>query len=250
MEEALQARRGAAAGQNGASGWLRVALARALSAWRVARTAPAICKGLAFGALTLGFIALGADAARSMGDATRLQAQAVALPAAHPPSVSWRTRRAAFAQKKRLAWGIEADVAEEFAGWILEAATRQALPPELLASLVLAESSFRKNARSSVGAFGPAQVRMEYWGAFCGANLRDPAENIYCGAQILAEFLRVCGDIECALRSYNVGPRNAQRDGWAGRAGSRYVAKIENRVAQLEGVAQLESLAMFGEAAP
>lgn len=240
MRSALERCAVAKAGLNGGGLWLRAALAKASAAWRRVWTAPAICKGFAFGAVALAFIALGAEAARSMADATRPQAQAVALPAAHPPSVSWSARRAAFAKRKRLAWSIEEDVAEEFAGWILEAATRQLLPPDLLASLVLAESSFRKNARSSVGAFGPAQVRMEYWGAFCGANLTDPAENIYCGAQILAAFLQACGDMECALRSYNVGPRNAQRGGWAGRAGSRYMAKIEDGVAQLQGVAAFE----------
>ena len=40
----------------------------------------------------------------------------------------------------------------------------------LLASLVLIESSFRKDAVSHVGAIGPAQVRPEMWSSFCGSS--------------------------------------------------------------------------------
>lgn len=204
--------------------------------WPILRNPPVILRAFAFGGATLAFAVLGADAARNLSDAARPHAQALALPAAHPPSISWDAERVAFAEKKRMAFGLRTTVAQEFAGWILEAAERQGLEPELLASVVLAESSFRKDVRSSVGAFGPAQVRIDYWRSFCGDDLRDPAENIYCGAQILATFQDTCGDIECALRYYNLGPRNANRSRWL-RAGSRYVAKIDDGLAQLQGVA-------------
>ena len=127
------------------------------------------------------------------------------------------------------------EVAEEFSGWILEGARRQDMSPELLASLVFTESSFRKNVRSSIGAIGPAQVRDEYWASFWGGDLTDPAENIYCGAQILAHFRDVCGSVDCALRSYNIGPYNRDEARWV-KAGSRYLNKIAGRMAQLESV--------------
>ena len=203
---------------------------------RLMRNPPLIVRGLAFGGGVLAFAVLGADAARSLGDAARPQMQAHVLPDVHPPSISWAAQRAAFAEKKSMAFGLREAVAHEFAGWILEAATRQRLAPELLASVVLAESSFKKDARSAVGAFGPAQVRVDFWRSFCGDDLHDPAENIYCGAQILAAFQEACGDIECALRYYNLGPRNANRSRWL-PAGSRYLAKIDDGLAQLEGVA-------------
>ena len=133
-------------------------------------------------------------------------------------------------RKIHRAFGVSAPVALEFSGWILEGANRQDLPPELLASLVFAESTFRKAAQSPMGAIGPAQVRSDYWQSFCGGNLNDPEQNIYCGAQILGRFRDTCGDVSgvpgyghfsasvrdhfCALKSYNVGrPNEAARSG-------------------------------------
>lgn len=145
------------------------------------------------------------------------------------PTMPWVTEVHEFASRIHRGFGIREDTALEFSEWILEAAERQGFRPELIASLVLTESSFRKAARSVVGAVGPAQVRPKYWGRFCGAeDLTDPAENIYCGAQVLALYRERCGDTICALRSYNVGPRS-RRHG----AATRYVAKIDARLSQL-----------------
>ena len=177
--------------------------------------------------------------ALSMGtDAQRYERVAFALPAAQTPSVSWDEERAAFADRMTRAFDIHPAVAGEFAEWILEAANRQELEPELVASLVLAESSFRKHARSRVGAIGPAQVRGEFWRSFCGGDLREPADNIYCGAQILASFRDQCGELRCALHSYNLGPTGARLASWE-RAGVRYVEKIENGLARFEGLAMM-----------
>lgn len=134
----------------------------------------------------------------------------------------WSTEVEAFALRITQGYGVRHDVAMEFSPWILEAAERQQLEPELLAGLVLTESSFRKNVTSSVGAIGPAQVRPEFWGQFCGTGeLSDPAENIYCGAQILAHYKERCGAEACALQAYNIGPYSARV-----QAGQRYVAKV------------------------
>ncbi|NIP14502.1 MAG: transglycosylase SLT domain-containing protein [Pseudomonadales bacterium] len=157
------------------------------------------------------------------------QTYAFAVPAPESSYVSWNTEVNEFGTKVAQAFGVRASTATEFAGWILEASTRQELEPELLASLVLTESSFRKNVRSHVGAIGPAQVRPEFWSNFCGiSNLHDPAENIYCGAQVLSYLRDRCGDEGCALHAYNVGlyaPRH--------QAGHRYVAKIDHYREQL-----------------
>lgn len=133
------------------------------------------------------------------------------------------------------AFGIQGSIANEFADWILEASERQGIKPELLASLVVTESSFRKTAQSHVGAIGPAQVRPEYWGDFCGARdqLHDPEQNVYCGAQVLSHMLDRCeGDMTCALAAYNVGPyARGHRD----EAANRYVKKIDRYLTTLEG---------------
>ena len=81
-------------------------------------------------------------------------------------STPWNVERDQFAGKLHRGFGIRYETAVEFAGWILEAAKRQRLSPELVASLVLTESSFRKYVTSSVGAIGPAQIRIEFWQHF------------------------------------------------------------------------------------
>ena len=147
---------------------------------------------------------------------------AMALPEWNDAVQPWSTEVENFAGRLATGFGVGHDVALEFSPWILEAAQRQRLAPELLAGLVLTESSFRKHVTSSVGAVGPAQVRPDYWSQFCGtADLRDPEENIYCGAQILAHYIERCGAEECALSSYNIGPYSLRQ-----RAGDRYVAKV------------------------
>lgn len=132
------------------------------------------------------------------------------------------------------AFGIQDSVATEFADWILEASERQGIKPELIASLVVTESSFRKTARSHVGAIGPAQVRPEYWGEFCGARgqLHDPEQNVYCGAQVLSHMLERCeGDMSCALAAYNVGPYARDH---RNEAADRYVRKVDGYLTTLE----------------
>lgn len=150
---------------------------------------------------------------------------------------TWAEERDAFAAHLARAFRLEPSVAGEFAGWILDASTRQALRPELLASLVMTESSFRKNARSATGAVGPGQVRPDLWGAWCRANLADPAENIDCAASILAHYVEVCAQSTtaaeaCALRSYNVGYRNRNNPVYVAAA-ERYLAKIQRYLANL-----------------
>lgn len=151
------------------------------------------------------------------------QRVAFAVPAAAISHKPWRSEVDAFGHKMANAFGVPATTAQEFAGWILEASRRQQLEPELLASLVLTESSFRKDARSAVGAVGPAQVRPEFWSGFCGiADLDDPAENIYCGAQVLSHLVDRCGGEGCGLGAYNIG-YHSERE----QAARRYVAKVD-----------------------
>ncbi len=168
-----------------------------------------------------------------LGVSKGYQTIAFALPATESQSVSWQSEVDAFGHKVSQAFGVRRATATEFAGWILEASERQRLEPELLASLVLTESSFRKDVRSHVGAVGPAQVRPEYWSGFCGSNnLDDPAENIYCGAQVLSHLQERCSDDEiCALKAYNVG---IYANGHP--AGQRYVMKIDRYREQLRDV--------------
>lgn len=158
---------------------------------------------------------------------------------AKPAAISRTVRQddvAQFGTQVSNAFGIRSHVAHEFADWILEASERQQLEPELLASLVLTESSFRKSVTSNVGAVGPAQVRPDYWGAFCGASdLLDPEQNVYCGAQVLSHFIERCnGDHSCGLAAYNIGFYSSRKG-----AAQRYLTKIERHRTSLENARQL-----------
>lgn len=149
------------------------------------------------------------------------------------PSLTHMQEAEVLAQKLSAGFGVKLPVAVEFSDWILEASARQRMQPELIASLVFAESSFRKYAQSHVGAVGPAQVRPHYWGEFCGqADLYDPEQNIYCGSQVLGFLLERCdGDQRCALSAYNIG-MNSKRFA----AGLRYVDKIDRHMQALKTV--------------
>ncbi len=172
----------------------------------------------------------------TMGTDRGYERIAFAVPA-QSDAQPWRAEVDQFATKVSRAFGVRAGTAQEFSGWILEASERHDFRPELIASLVLTESSFRKGVRSSVGAVGPAQVRPEYWRRFCGnPDLWDPAENIYCGVQVLAHYRDSCGGEDCALKAYNVGPKSRRIS-----AAERYLSKIDARLSQLEAT-QVEAL--------
>jgi len=160
-----------------------------------------------------------------------------------PAEPGWEADRRAFAARLQGGYGIDHDAAVEFAGWILEASVRQDLEPELLASVVMVESSFRKKARSVTGAVGPAQVRPDLWWQFCGGDLHDPEQNLYCGAHILGYYRDVCALTspdsptlaeECALRAYNVGFGN-RNNVYFVAAATRYLDKIDRYRESLEG---------------
>ena len=207
---------------------------------RTPRAANGAARGGALLALVLCASAL---AVFARGDAESRHRAALNIPAAAVAQPHWDEERGAFAARLVRGYRLRREVADEFAGWILEASARQGLAPELIASLVVAESSFRKYARSAMGATGPAQVRADLWSGFCGGFLDDPEHNLYCGAQILAHYQDICGvdaatDQEagaCALRSYNVGYGNRQ-NAYFLAAAARYEAKIDRYLRLLEEV--------------
>ncbi|MCP5179268.1 MAG: transglycosylase SLT domain-containing protein [Pseudomonadales bacterium] len=174
--------------------------------------------GLVFGLWTLSF----SLAQVVFNKETTVSAFALPAIAVKP---AWREEAGEFSDRLRRAFKLRRAVADEYAIWILQAAERQGLDPDLLAGLVHAESTFSARARSAVGAVGPAQIRPKYWGAFCGGvDLNNPEQNIHCGAQVLAHLRDICGDVTCALKAYNVGLGGRHR-----AAGERYLRKIEKR---------------------
>lgn len=180
-------------------------------------------RGLAAGFMLVGYLAFSNVLVHQGYDTVSFAKPAL-------PSMPWEERVAAFGRRLGAAFDLRPEAANEFAGWILEAADRQRLEPELIASLVRAESTFRKEARSHVGAIGPTQVQPRFWNEFCGGDdLTDPAYNIHCGAQVLAHLKEMCGGGKCALVAYNVG-RNSERK----HAARRFVSKIGYHLGQLK----------------
>jgi soluble lytic murein transglycosylase-like protein len=206
---------------------------------QIARPADRMPAGIYRATLSLGLF-VGLLAALSFGVGNVMVNNDYETIAFAKPAAEARTIRqhdvAHFGNKVSNAFGIHDEVATEFADWILEASERHEVTPELLASLVVTESSFRKSVRSHVGAVGPTQIRPDYWGKFCGhSDLNDPEQNVYCGAQVLSHFIDRCnGDTNCARAAYNVGPY-ANREG----AALRYVKKIDGYMSSLENAAAL-----------
>ena len=158
------------------------------------------------------------------------QTLAFAKPAITPAPL-WQDQVDDFGTRMSRAWGVKPATALEFAPWILEASTRHGMEPELIASLILTESHFRKNVKSWHGAVGPAQIKPKYWSEFCGvADLTDPEQNVYCGAQILAYYKERCGSDRCALGAYNTGLAGLR--GTYRQAGLRYVNKVGDKLAK------------------
>lgn len=150
----------------------------------------------------------------------RVQSLALRL----PDSPTWDERVRSYAARLEEAFELPARVSERYAPWILDAADRQRVDPDLVAGLIYVESTFREHVRSHTGALGPAQVNPRFWEQHCGGHpLTDPAHNIQCGAIVLTHYADRCGGMACALRKYNVGPRNLVRKR---QASLRYLAKV------------------------
>ncbi len=96
----------------------------------------------------------------------------------------------------------------------------QGLDPQLLTALIEAESSFRNDACSRVGARGLMQLRLatakeiarELGLSLEGTkSLHEPHLNIKMGTYYLAKMLQRFEDLELALTAYNIGPTAVRR---------------------------------------
>lgn len=93
---------------------------------------------------------------------------------------------------------------------IVKLAAREAeLPPELVDSVLRAESGYRADALSRKGAIGLMQLMPETAKAL-HADASDPAQNIYAGTmylrELLARYQNSDHQVSQALAAYNAGP--------------------------------------------
>ena len=100
---------------------------------------------------------------------------------------------------------------------IRAAGTRFNIEPDLIASVIWAESSFRPNAISSKGAVGLMQVLPStavYISKKVGlpeGDLENPTHNILVGVAYLRYLLDRFGCVRTALIAYNAGEGNVAR---------------------------------------
>ena len=92
------------------------------------------------------------------------------------------------------------------------ASLRNHVSPELLRSVVRAESGFDPNARSPKGAQGLMQLMPATAARMGVQNVFDPQQNLDGGAKYLSELLgRYNNNLVFALAAYNAGPERVQK---------------------------------------
>lgn len=98
--------------------------------------------------------------------------------------------------------------------FILPAATKYGVDPNLVAAVIWAESSGDPNAVSSKGARGLMQLMPETAKALGVNKVLDPRENVEGGTRYLRQMLdEQEGDLSRALAAYNAGPTAVKRHG-------------------------------------
>lgn len=101
-------------------------------------------------------------------------------------------------------------------------ARRYKMEPELVIGLIAAESSFRPEARSVVGAVGYAQVWPKWHqDKIRGRNIMNPWVNLEVGVRYLRECIDNRGDLYGGLACYNGAQTKAQAD--------RYFTRVQAR---------------------
>jgi soluble lytic murein transglycosylase-like protein len=91
-------------------------------------------------------------------------------------------------------------------------AEEEGIDPDLFIRLVQAESNFRPDAESPVGAYGLTQL-MPGTAAELGVDPSDPIQNLRGGARYLRQQLDRFEDPALALAAYNAGPGNVRKYG-------------------------------------
>jgi soluble lytic murein transglycosylase-like protein len=117
-------------------------------------------------------------------------------------------------------------------------AAEQALPPELVHSVIKVESNYNALAVSPKGAMGVMQLIPEIARRFGVSNAFNPEENIQGGAKYLKHLLELYhGDYALALAAYNAGEGAVARHGGVPPYPEtrNYVEKVMSRAPKQSG---------------
>jgi soluble lytic murein transglycosylase-like protein len=124
---------------------------------------------------------------------------------ASKPQIDLRTRR--FQRSPAYESRADASSSQPVEKSIQQAAAKYNLAPELIRSVIRAESNFQPSAVSPAGAKGLMQLMPETARELGVKNVFDIHQNIDGGARYLRQMLdRFGGDVKRALAAYNAGP--------------------------------------------
>jgi len=153
---------------------------------------------------------------------TRKFRESFLAPPAAPPVTLDQTRASFF--EREVPYG----------GIIYREAKRNALPPELVAAVVEAESDFRVRLVSGKNAQGLMQIVPETGRLLGCENPFNPEQNIVAGTKYLRYLCDRFGDERLALAAYNAGEGNIERFGGVPPFGETrdYIARVTRHTSE------------------
>jgi len=130
--------------------------------------------------------------------------------------------------------GLDANISSEDMNIVTQSAQKYNIPPEILAGIYGAETSFGKNIhQSSVGAQGPFQF-MPATAKQYNVNPYDLQSSSEGAAHYLSNLYNQFGNWEQAIGAYNAGPGNI-RKGRIPQETRKYVPKVLGYAQSLKG---------------
>jgi soluble lytic murein transglycosylase-like protein len=127
--------------------------------------------------------------------------------------------------------GKHIECPQELQPMIAKSAAKYDVDPALVKSVIKAESGFRSDAVSRVGAKGLMQL-MPGTARSLGVDPTDPEQNIDGGTQYLKQLIDKFGSVKLAVAAYNAGSGAVARYGGVPPYAEtqRYVEKVMNGI--------------------
>lgn len=129
---------------------------------------------------------------------------------------------------------------EQYREWIKQAAAKEGVDPDLLASLLNQESGFKAGVTGKMTKYGVARGMGQFLDATARSvgitNPYDPQQAIFGSAKYLGDNLKKFGgDTRAALAAYNWGPGNAAKWLANGADPNRLPAETRNYITSITG---------------